>query len=188
MSPCGESCPWRQGHDVQAPRLWSVPSRGAGDGDESAGLQVPLRLCGPRGCWFGLPWYLPWVTRGWRGMSYSCAELCSASTLPILERRTAHPGPSHRPVKDHRGHARRTQGRHFQAAGSPFSPQRSRRPASSLPGQNLPCFALRGGALIVQRPVSCSLCAFKGKGYPLQYSRASLLAQLVKNPPVVRET
>ena len=123
-----------------------------------AGATAAVR--GPRGCWFGLPWWLPWATRGWRGMSYSCAELCSASTLPILGRRTACPGPSYRPVKDHRGHAHRTQGRHFQAAGSPFSPQRSRRPASSLPGQNLPCFALQGGALIVQRPVSCSLCAF----------------------------
>ena len=31
-------------------------------------------------------------------------------------------------------------------------------------------------------------CAREGKGYPLQYSWASLLAQLVKNPPVMRET
>ena len=30
--------------------------------------------------------------------------------------------------------------------------------------------------------------AREGKGYPLQYSWASLLAQLVKNPPVMRET
>ena len=29
--------------------------------------------------------------------------------------------------------------------------------------------------------------AGEGKGYPLQYSWASLLAQLVKNPPVMRE-
>ena len=28
----------------------------------------------------------------------------------------------------------------------------------------------------------------KGKGYPLQYSWASLVTQLVKNPPAVRET
>ena len=28
----------------------------------------------------------------------------------------------------------------------------------------------------------------EGIGYPLQYSRASLTAQLVKNPPVVQET
>ena len=28
----------------------------------------------------------------------------------------------------------------------------------------------------------------KGKGYPLQYSWASLVAHLVKNPSVVRET
>ena len=28
----------------------------------------------------------------------------------------------------------------------------------------------------------------KGKGYPLQYSWASLVAQLVKNPPVMGET
>ena len=28
----------------------------------------------------------------------------------------------------------------------------------------------------------------EGIGYPLQYSRASLMAQLVKNPPVVQET
>ena len=28
----------------------------------------------------------------------------------------------------------------------------------------------------------------KGIGYPLQYSWASLVAQLVKNPPAVRET
>ena len=28
----------------------------------------------------------------------------------------------------------------------------------------------------------------EGIGYPLQYSRASLVAQLVKNPPAVRET
>ena len=28
----------------------------------------------------------------------------------------------------------------------------------------------------------------EGKGYPLQYSRASLVAQLVKNPPATRET
>ena len=30
--------------------------------------------------------------------------------------------------------------------------------------------------------------AGEGIGYPLQYSRASLVAQLVKNPPVMRET
>ena len=30
--------------------------------------------------------------------------------------------------------------------------------------------------------------AGEGIGYPLQYSRASLLAQLVKNPPAMRET
>ena len=30
--------------------------------------------------------------------------------------------------------------------------------------------------------------AGEGKGYPLQYSWASLLAQLVKNPPVMWET
>ena len=30
--------------------------------------------------------------------------------------------------------------------------------------------------------------AGEGIGYPLQYSRASLVAQLVKNPPVVQET
>ena len=30
--------------------------------------------------------------------------------------------------------------------------------------------------------------AGKGIGYPLQYSWASLVAQLVKNPPVVQET
>ena len=28
----------------------------------------------------------------------------------------------------------------------------------------------------------------EGKGYPLQYSRVSLLAQLVKNPPAMWET
>ena len=28
----------------------------------------------------------------------------------------------------------------------------------------------------------------EGKGYPLQYSRASLVAQLVKNPPATQET
>ena len=28
----------------------------------------------------------------------------------------------------------------------------------------------------------------EGKGYPLQYSWASLVAQLVKNPPAMRET
>ena len=28
----------------------------------------------------------------------------------------------------------------------------------------------------------------EGIGYPLQYSRASLVAQLVKNPPAMRET
>ena len=28
----------------------------------------------------------------------------------------------------------------------------------------------------------------EGVGYPLQYSRASLVAQMVKNPPAVRET
>ena len=28
----------------------------------------------------------------------------------------------------------------------------------------------------------------EGTGYPLQYSRASLVAQLVKNPPAMRET
>ena len=28
----------------------------------------------------------------------------------------------------------------------------------------------------------------KGKGYPLQYSWASLVAQLVKNPPALQET
>lgn len=79
-------------------------------------------MCGPRGHWFGLPWarvlgggqgaplHLPWATQGWRGVLYSCAELCSASTLPSLERRTARPGPSHRPVRDRCGHARQTQG------------------------------------------------------------------------------
>ena len=30
--------------------------------------------------------------------------------------------------------------------------------------------------------------AGEGTGYPLQYSGASLVAQLVKNPPVMRET
>ena len=30
--------------------------------------------------------------------------------------------------------------------------------------------------------------AGEGIGYPLQYSRASLVAQLVKNPPAMRET
>jgi len=30
--------------------------------------------------------------------------------------------------------------------------------------------------------------AGEGKGYPLQYSWASLVAQLVKNPPAMRET
>jgi len=30
--------------------------------------------------------------------------------------------------------------------------------------------------------------AGEGTGYPLQYSWASLVAQLVKNPPAVRET
>ena len=30
--------------------------------------------------------------------------------------------------------------------------------------------------------------AGEGLGYPLQYSRASLVAQLVKNPPAIRET
>ena len=30
--------------------------------------------------------------------------------------------------------------------------------------------------------------AGEGIGYPLQYSSASLVAQLVKNPPVMRET
>ena len=30
--------------------------------------------------------------------------------------------------------------------------------------------------------------AGEGTGYPLQYSYASLVAQLVKNPPAVRET
>ena len=30
--------------------------------------------------------------------------------------------------------------------------------------------------------------AGEGTGYPLQYSHASLVAQLVKNPPAVRET
>ena len=30
--------------------------------------------------------------------------------------------------------------------------------------------------------------AGEGVGYPLQYSWASLMAQLVKNPPVVQET
>ena len=28
----------------------------------------------------------------------------------------------------------------------------------------------------------------EGKGYPLQYSRASLVAQMVKNPPAMQET
>ena len=31
-------------------------------------------------------------------------------------------------------------------------------------------------------------CAGEGIGYPLQYSWASLVAQLVKNPPTMRET
>ena len=31
-------------------------------------------------------------------------------------------------------------------------------------------------------------CAGEGIGYPLQYSWASLMAQLVKNPPAMRET
>ena len=31
-------------------------------------------------------------------------------------------------------------------------------------------------------------CPGKGIGYPLQYSWASLVAQLVKNPPAMRET
>jgi len=31
-------------------------------------------------------------------------------------------------------------------------------------------------------------CAGEGIGYPLQYSWASLVDQLVKNPPVMRET
>ena len=30
--------------------------------------------------------------------------------------------------------------------------------------------------------------AGEGIGYPLQYSRASLVAQLVKNPPAMQET
>ena len=30
--------------------------------------------------------------------------------------------------------------------------------------------------------------AGEGIGYPLQYSRASLVAELVKNPPAMRET
>ena len=30
--------------------------------------------------------------------------------------------------------------------------------------------------------------AGEGMGYPLQYSQASLVAQLVKNPPTMRET
>ena len=30
--------------------------------------------------------------------------------------------------------------------------------------------------------------AGEGKGYPLQYSWASLMAQLVKNPPAMQET
>ena len=32
------------------------------------------------------------------------------------------------------------------------------------------------------------ISAGEGKGYPLQYSWASLLAQLVKNPPAMQET
>ena len=31
-------------------------------------------------------------------------------------------------------------------------------------------------------------CSGEGIGYPLQYSWASLVAQLVKNPPTMRET
>ena len=31
-------------------------------------------------------------------------------------------------------------------------------------------------------------CAGEGTGYPLQYSWASLVAQLVKNPPAMQET
>lgn len=92
-------------------------------------------MCGSRGHWFGLPWFrsweedraplhLPWATQGWRGVLYSCAELCSRPHCPAWKGGLPALAPPHRPVRDRRGHARQTSGRHFQASLPAFQETR----------------------------------------------------------------
>ena len=53
----------------------------------------------------------------------------------------------------------------------------------SLAGKESACSAGDPGSIPVSR-----ISPGEGIGYPLQYSWASLVAQMVKNPPAMRET
>ena len=53
----------------------------------------------------------------------------------------------------------------------------------SLVGKESACSAVDPGLIS-----GTGRSAGEGKGYPLQYSWASLMAQLVKNPPAMQET
>ena len=57
--------------------------------------------------------------------------------------------------------------------------------------REVPCSALRGETVPAGNPIlipGLGRSAREGIGYLLQYSQASLVAQLVKNPPVIQET